>query len=73
MAQYKQCDYSQSIFVPVYLKDQLMPGTLEFAIHTLVEKRMDLSIFDGQYKNDETGRKAYDPKVLLKIVLLSKR
>jgi len=71
MAQYKQCDYSQSIFVPVYLKDQLMPGTLEFAIHTLVEKRMDLSIFDGQYNNDETGRKAYDPKVLLKIVLLA--
>lgn len=34
-----------------------MPDTLEFAIHTLVEKRMDLSIFDGQYNNDETGRK----------------
>jgi hypothetical protein len=23
-----------------------MPGTLEFAIHTLVEKRLDMSIFE---------------------------
>ncbi len=47
-----------------------MPGTLEFAINRLVEKHMDLSIFDGKYKNDETGRQAYDPKILLKVVLL---
>jgi transposase/IS5 family transposase len=48
-----------------------MPGTLEFAIHTLVEKRLDMSIFEGKYRNDETGRTAYDPKILLKIVLLA--
>ena len=47
-----------------------MPGTLEFAVNRLVEKHMDLSIFDGKYKNDETGRPAYDPKILLKVVLL---
>jgi transposase len=48
-----------------------MPGTLEFAIHTLVEKRLDMSIFEGKYCNDETGRTAYDPKILLKVVLLA--
>jgi transposase len=48
-----------------------MPGTLEFAIHTLVEKRLDMSIFEGNYRNDETGRAAYDPKILLKVVLLA--
>jgi transposase len=31
---------------------------------------MDTSIFDDRYSNDETGRCAYDPKVLLKVVLL---
>ena len=31
---------------------------------------MDTSIFDDRYKNDETGREAYDPKILLKVVLL---
>jgi transposase len=57
--------------LPVSLEDQLMPGTIEFAIHTLVEERMDVSRFDERYRNDETGCKAYDPKVLLKVVLLA--
>ena len=46
------------------------PGPLEFAIHTLVEDRLDTSSFEQHYRNDETGRVAYDPKILLKIVLL---
>jgi transposase len=70
MARYKTYDYRQRVLLPVSLEDQLMPGTLEFAIHTLVEKRLDMSIFAGKYRNDETGRAAYDPKVLLKVVLL---
>ena len=70
MAKYKSYDYSQMVMLPVSLEDQLMVGTLEFAIHTLVETRMDLSCFEDRYENDETGRLAYDPKILLKIVLL---
>lgn len=69
MARYKQYDYNQMMMVPVSLEDQLMPGTLEYAIHHVVEERLDLSIFDDRYCNDETGRKAIDPKVLIKIVL----
>jgi transposase len=71
MAKYKPYDYSQSLLIPVSLREQLMPGTLEFAIHTLVEERIDLSVFDDKYQNDETGRRAYDPKILLKVVLLA--
>src|SRR5210317_1185785 len=71
MAKYKKYDYSQSLLIPVSLEDQLMPGTLEFAIHTLVERRMDMSVFDVKYQNDETGRRAYDPKVLLKVILIA--
>jgi transposase len=55
--------------IPVSLKDQLIPGTLEFAIHILVETRIDTSTFDDRYKNDERGRWAYDPKILLKVIL----
>ena len=69
MAKYKSYDYSQRVMIPISLDDQLVPGTLEFAIHTLVETRMDTSIFDVHYRNDEVGRSAYDPKVLLKIIL----
>jgi transposase len=71
MARYKPYDYRQRVLLPVSLEDQLMPGTLEFAIHTLVEKRLDMSIFESKYRNDETGRAAYDPKTLLKVVLLA--
>jgi transposase len=71
MARYKRYDYSQKVFIPVSLEDQLMPGTLEFVIHTLIESRIDMSVFDDRYNNEETGRYAYDPKILLKIVLLA--
>ena len=46
MAKFKAYDYRQRVFLPVSLEDQLMPGTLEFAIHTLVESRLDTSGFD---------------------------
>jgi len=69
MARYKHYDYNQLMMVPVSLEDQLMPGTLEYAIHHVVEERLDLNMFDDRYCNDETGRKAIAPKVLIKIVL----
>ena len=71
MAKYKGYNYSQRLLIPVSLEEQLVPGTLEFAIHTLVENRLDMSVFDGNYQNDKTGRHAYNPKVLLKVVLLA--
>jgi transposase/IS5 family transposase len=71
MAKYKRYDYRQTVLLPVSLEEQLMPGTLEFAIHTLVETRLDMSRFAERFCNDETGRTAYDPKILLKIVLLA--
>ena len=71
MAKFKTYDYRQRVLLPVSLEDQLMSGTLEFAIHTLVDKRLDMSIFQSKYRNEETGRAAYDPKILLKVVLLA--
>jgi transposase len=71
MAKYKSYNYSQQVLIPVSLEEQLMPGTLEFAIHSLVETRMDTSIFDDRYRNDETGRWAYEPKILLKVILFA--
>ena len=71
MAKYKKYDYKQMIMLPISLENQLTPGTLEFGIHTVVETCMDLSCFDEKYKNDETGRFAYDPKIILKVVLFA--
>jgi transposase len=70
MARYKTYDYAQTMLVAVSLAEQLEPGTLEHTIHYVVENRLDLSGFDGEHGNDETGRPGYDPRVLLKVVLL---
>jgi transposase len=71
MARYKGYDYTQTVLIPVSLEHQLLPGTLEFAIQALVERRMNTAIFESRYKNDETGCRAYDPKILLKVILLA--
>ena len=46
----------QMVMLSVSLEDQLVPSTLEFGIHTLVEDRMDVSRFDEKYQSDETDR-----------------
>ena len=35
----------------------------------LIDKAVDTSVFDQRFQNDATGAPAYNPKVLLKIVL----
>jgi hypothetical protein len=70
-ARYKGYDYTQTVMIPVSFENQLLPGTLEFAIQALVERHIDTAIFGGRYKNDATGCRAYDPKILLKVILLA--
>lgn len=59
-----------AMLLPVVLAEQLVPGTFAFALDYLVEQELDLSALDARFKNDEVGASAYDPRVLLKIVLL---
>ena len=70
MARFKLVDMSPR-FLPVVLEEQLVPGTFEFALHTLIDSEFDLSALEAKFKNDETGAPAYDPAVMLKIVLLA--
>ena len=42
----------------------------EFAINHIVDQ-MDISIFESRFKNDDGGAPAYDPVILLKIVLFA--
>jgi len=64
-------DYNQSSMVVINYQDQLQPGTFEYAIHYLISERLDLSIFHPRFKNDDEGRPAYDPAILLKIILFA--
>jgi len=71
MAKYKKYDYNQMMMVPVAFKDQLMEGTIEYAINEVVDTKLNLEHFAQKYHNDATGRPAYDPGILLKVVLLA--
>ena len=71
MARFKPVSYTQTLMVLIISGKQLVPGTLEFAIHHLIETRIDMSLFKAKIRNDEIGRSAYNPKVMLKAVLLA--
>jgi len=68
VARYKHVDMSPRL-LPVDLGAQLVPGTFAHALHHLVDE-LDLSSFDAQYSNDETGAPAHAPGMLLRAVLL---
>ena len=71
MARYKSYSYAQGKFIPVHFEKQIIPGTFEYSLNHLVDHELDLSIFDERYRNEETGATAYDPKILLKIILFA--
>ena len=70
MARYKPQDLN-SLLLPVVLSEQIVPGTFAFALNYLVDHELDLKPLDARFKNDEVGASAYDPRVMLKIVLLA--
>jgi len=68
MARYKESNISQGQFIPVNLDEQLLPRTFEWTLNYLID-RMDLSLFEQKYNNDEKGAPAYSPKALLRITI----
>jgi transposase len=71
MAKYKKYSYRQSRFIPVHFDKQIIPGTFEYTLCYLVDNEIDLSLFDNRFNNDDTGAPAYDPAILLKIILFA--
>ncbi len=69
MAKYKPYSYAQGQFIPVFFNKQIQKGTFEYSLSYLIDNELDLSIFDGRFCNNETGAPAYDPRILLKIIL----
>ena len=71
MARYKQTEASngQGMFMCINLKEQLIPGTFEYMLDKLIDEKIDISIFDKNYKNDKTGAKAIPPRVLMKLII----
>ena len=57
--------------IPVDFEQQVLPGTFEFALCHLVDQEMNVSGLRARFRNDAGGASAFDPAVLLKIVLLA--
>src|SRR5664279_2126794 len=70
MARYKYIDTNPKLLA-VDLAQQLLPGTLEYALNHLLSGPIDLSAFDARFCNDATGAPAYPPALLLKVVLFA--
>ena len=70
MARYKPVERG-GMLIPVMLHEHIQPGTFEFALDHLVDHELDLSALDARFNNDEVGASAYDPRVMLKIVVLA--
>ncbi len=69
MARYKDYNLDQDKLIPVRFSQQIVPGSFEHTISWLVDEHLDMSLFDDRYTNDDGGRPAYDPALLLKIIL----
>ena len=71
MARYKETDIKdgQGLFLTVNLKEQLLPGTFEYMLDKLIGNKIDISIFDNNYNNDETGAKSISPALLIKVII----
>ena len=71
MARYKHTDVEngQGIFLTVNLQEQLLPETFEYMLNDLIGKKIDVSMFDQNYKNDVTGSRAIPPAALIKLII----
>lgn len=71
MPNFKKYNYNQTAMVVINFEDQLQPNTFEFTLHHLIDDHVDLTAFYEKYSNDAGGRSAYDPAILLKIILFA--
>jgi len=49
LVKYREYSYDQARLLPVSLKNQIQPGTIEHTINYLVDHEIDLSVFDEKY------------------------
>lgn len=71
MARYKDYKYDQVKMLSVSYEKQILPGCFEYSPSCQIDNELDLSALDQRYQNDNTGRSADDPKLLLKIIILA--
>ena len=69
MARYKPTNYAQGRFISIAFEHQILPRTFEHALNYIVDNKLNFAVLDDSRKNDDSGAPAYDPRVMLKIIL----
>ncbi len=71
MAKYKTYSYEQTVLIHIDFSQQILPETFEYTLNYLIDNRVDLSVFEKKYKNNITGAPAWDPGIMLKIIIFA--
>lgn len=68
MANFLTDDIHQSVFLDINFLEVLGKNTFEHSLYCLLNRENILEEFHARYKNNVTGRKAYPPELLLRVV-----
>lgn len=68
MANFIDTNINQTVFMDINYLDQLGTDNFDFYVYTLLNTEGMMDCFWARYKNDDVGRKAYPPELLLRII-----
>ncbi len=71
MANLIYANTNQIAMITINFQEQIELDPFAKTLHNLIENHIKLDAFYDQYKNDRGGRKAYDPAILLKLIIFS--
>ena len=69
MPNFKPDNIRQRKLLDVDFLEVIGDDTFEYCLYVLLEREAMLSAFEACYKNDHGGRPAYEPKLLLRVIL----
>ena len=69
MPNFKPDNIHQRTLLDVDFLEVIGTDTFEYCLYALLEREQMLSAFEVHYKNDHAGRRAYEPKLLLRVIL----
>ena len=68
MANFIDTNINQTVFMDINYLEQLGTDSFDFYIYTLLNTESMMDCFWSRYKNNDVGRKAYPPELLLRII-----
>ena len=69
MPNFRPDNYNQDTMLVVNFLEQIELDPFALTLHHMIDHKIDLSSFYERYSNDRGGRAAYNPLVMLKIIL----